>query len=255
MLCLLILVLGRVVNVLAPLTLGALITSFDTKNIPPFPPSGSSPWSYLIIYVILCFLSSSGGLAVLLDALWIPISQYSDRSMSTHTFNHILALSLSWHTKHKTSELLRILDRVTAVNRAAELIVFAVLPTLLDVAIAVIVFMIRFEMSLGVLVGAVMVVYIWASVVLTSYRTRIRKMNDQDVVSTPYVAIPCNVYAHCTVFLFGSDVHAQTTREIHTEGLLNYETVKYFGGEEYEMQRYAVAIGDYQVLERESICE
>jgi ATP-binding cassette subfamily B (MDR/TAP) protein 6 len=175
--------------------------------------------------------------------------------MSTHTFNHILALSLSWHTKHKTSELLRILDRVTAVNRAGELIVFAVLPTLLDVAIAVIVFMIRFELSLGVLVGAVTVLYIWASVVLTRYRTRIRKMDDQDVVSTPYVAIPCNVYAHCMVFLFGSDVHAQTTREILTDGLLNYETVKYFGGEEYEMQRYAVAIGDYQIFERESICE
>lgn len=215
MLCLLILILGRVVNVLAPLTLGALITSFDTPNIPPSPPSGSSPWPYLIIYVILGFLSFSGGLAALLDALWIPISQYSDRSMSTHTFNHILALSLSWHTKHKTGELLRILDRVTAVNRAGELIVFAVLPKLLDVAIAIIVFMIKFELTLGVLIAAVTVIYIWASVVLTRYRTRIRKMDDQDVVSTPYVAIPCNAYARCMVFSFASDVYADYSRDPH----------------------------------------
>lgn len=37
------------------------------------------------------------------------------------------------------------------------------------------------------------------------------------------------------------------TRGIHTDTLLNYETVKYFGGEEHEGERYRQAIGEYQV--------
>lgn len=57
---------------------------------------------------------------------------------------------------------------------------------------------------------------------MTKWRTQIRRqMNDRDIV----------------------------TRGIHTDCLLNYETVKYFGGEEHEGQRYREAVANYQVLE------
>lgn len=41
----------------------------------------------------------------------------------------------------------------------------------------------------------------------------------------------------------------QITRGIHTDCLLNYETVKYFGGEQHEGERYRDAINQYQALE------
>lgn len=47
----------------------------------------------------------------------------------------------------------------------------------------------------------------------------------------------------------------QVTRGIHTDCLLNYETVKYFGGEEHEGERYADAIREYQSLEYRVISE
>jgi hypothetical protein len=184
LICFLILILGRVVNAFLPLTLGALITTFDTPGVSPFPAFGSSPWPYLITYVLLRFLASSGGLAAIRDALWIPLMQYSDRSMSMLSFNHVLALSLSWHTKRKTGELLRILDRGSAINRVGELIGFTVIPALVDICVALVVFVVRFEPALGAVVGVVMGSYIWASVMLTRYRTRIRRrMNERDVVS------------------------------------------------------------------------
>ncbi|KAG1799838.1 uncharacterized protein HD556DRAFT_69973 [Suillus plorans] len=221
--CFFILVLGRVVNAFLPFVLGALITTFDTPGVAPFPAFGSSPWPYLISYVVLRFLASSGGLAAFRDALWIPLMQYSDRSMSMLSFNHVLALSLSWHTKRKTGELLRILDRGSAINRVGELIGFTVVPALVDICVALVVFVVKFEPALGAVVGVVMGCYIWASVVLTRYRTRIRRlMNERDV----------------------------NMRGIHTDCLLNYETVKYFGGEEYEAQRYTEAIEEYQSLEK-----
>ena len=42
---------------------------------------------------------------------------------------------------------------------------------------------------------------------------------------------------------------SKVTRGIHTDCLLNYETVKYFGGEEHEGERYREAIREYQTLE------
>jgi ABC-type transport system involved in Fe-S cluster assembly fused permease/ATPase subunit len=41
----------------------------------------------------------------------------------------------------------------------------------------------------------------------------------------------------------------QVTRGIHTDCLINYETVKYFNGEEHEGARYRDAIREYQLLE------
>ena len=36
--------------------------------------------------------------------------------MSLLSFNHLLYLSFAWHTKRKTGEVLRILDRGAAIN-------------------------------------------------------------------------------------------------------------------------------------------
>ena len=41
----------------------------------------------------------------------------------------------------------------------------------------------------------------------------------------------------------------KVSRGIHTDCLLNYETVKHFGGEQHESQRYREAIREFQVLE------
>jgi hypothetical protein len=46
----------------------------------------------------------------------------------------------------------------------------------------------------------------------------------------------------------------QVTRGIHADCLLNYETVKYFGGEEHEGERYRRAVAEYQELEYKVIC-
>jgi hypothetical protein len=58
--------------------------------------------------------------------------------------------------------------------------------------------------------------------VLTRWRTKLRrKMNERDMF----------------------------TRGIHTDCLLNYETVKYFNGEEHEAARYHEAVKAYQSVE------
>lgn len=61
-------------------------------------------------------------------------------------------------------------------------------------------------------------------------------MNDRDVVC------PCLLWQVAINWF-------QITRGIHTDCLLNYETVKYFNGEEHEGARYREAVREYQALE------
>ncbi|KAH9929622.1 uncharacterized protein BXZ73DRAFT_47940 [Epithele typhae] len=214
-LCFLIMIVGRVVNVFVPWIFAQLVRIFEDG-------SKVSLWPYLWAYVGLRFLQSTGGLAALRDSLWIPVMQYSDREMSQLSFDHLLQLSFAFHTHRKTGEVLRILDRGAAINHTFETLVFNVLPTFADIAIALVFFVVYFEWTLAVVIFFVMTAYVSASVILTRWRTQLRRqMNDRDVM----------------------------IRGIHTDCLLNYETVKYFNGEQHEGERYAEAIRQYQSFE------
>ncbi|TFK44564.1 hypothetical protein BDQ12DRAFT_717702 [Crucibulum laeve] len=213
--CMVILLIGRVINFAMPIALGELVRILEGR-------SQRSPWPFLFGYVGLRFLQGSGGLSAIRDSLWAPVMQYSDREMSQLSFDHLLNLSFAWHTRRKTGEILRVLDRGAAINHTFELILFNIVPTFIDIAVALVTFCFLFEWTLSLVIFFVMFAYVAASVILTRWRTRIRRqMNDRDVV----------------------------TRGIHTDCLLNYETVKYFGGEEHEGARYRDAIREYQALE------
>ncbi|KAF8160969.1 hypothetical protein B0H34DRAFT_698907 [Crassisporium funariophilum] len=214
-LCVIILLLGRIINLAMPITLGELIKVLEGR-------STHSPWPFLFGYVGMRFLQGSGGLSALRDCLWAPVMQYSDREMSQLSFDHLLNLSFAWHTRRKTGEILRVLDRGAAINHTFELILFNIIPTFIDIFVALVAFCIIFRWTLALVIFVVMFAYVAASVILTQWRTRLRRqMNDRDVV----------------------------TRGIHTDCLLNYETVKYFGGEQHEGDRYSEAIREYQALE------
>lgn len=45
---------------------------------------------------------------------------HSSLEMSQLSFDHILNLSYAWHTRRKTGEVLRVLDRGAAINRTLE---------------------------------------------------------------------------------------------------------------------------------------
>ncbi|EIW63180.1 uncharacterized protein TRAVEDRAFT_62820 [Trametes versicolor FP-101664 SS1] len=214
-LCFLVMLVGRVVNFLVPLVFAQLVRIFEEG-------SQTSPWPYLGAYVALRFLQATGGLAALRDTLWIPVMQYSDREMSQLSFDHLLQLSFAFHARRKTGEVLRILDRGAAINHTFETIIFNILPTFFDIAIALVFFVVYFEWTLAIVIFFVMAAYVAASVVLTRWRTKLRRqMNERDMV----------------------------IRGIHTDCLLNYETVKYFNGEEHEGERYRDSIRQYQNLE------
>lgn len=79
--------------------------------------------------------------------------------MSKLSFNHLLSLSLSFHLRRKTGEILRILDRGSAINRIFELLLFNILPTFIDIFVALAIFVWKFDWTLAVLIAFVMAGY------------------------------------------------------------------------------------------------
>lgn len=79
--------------------------------------------------------------------------------MSLLSFNHLLNLSFSFHTHRKTGEVLRILDRGAAINHTFELILFNIIPTFVDIFVALFFFCIYFELTLAVVVFFVFAAY------------------------------------------------------------------------------------------------
>ncbi|TFK75330.1 hypothetical protein BDN72DRAFT_954958 [Pluteus cervinus] len=215
LICVFILIIARVVNFATPFVFGELIRALEGN-------SDRSLWLVLFAYVGLRGLQGSGGLSAVRETLWASVMQYSDREMSQLSFDHLLNLSFSWHLRRKTGEILRVLDRGQAINRTLELLLFNIVPTFIDIFIALVVFCVMFQWTLALVIFGVMFTYVSASVALTQRRTKLRRqMNDRDLVS----------------------------RGIHTDCLLNYETVKYFNGEEHEGNRYREAVNQYQIME------
>ena len=79
--------------------------------------------------------------------------------MSLLSFNHLLNLSFNFHTHRKTGEVLRILDRGAAINHTFELILFNIIPTFIDIFVALIFFSIYFEWVLSLVIFFVFAAY------------------------------------------------------------------------------------------------
>jgi len=70
-------------------------------------------------------------------------------------------LSLRWHLGRKTGEVLRVMDRGTdSINNLLNYILFSILPTIIDIIVAVLFFVSAFNKWFGLIVFTTMVLYI-----------------------------------------------------------------------------------------------
>lgn len=76
-------------------------------------------------------------------------------------FRHLHSLSLRWHVGRKTGEVLRVMDRGTdSINNLLNYIIFSILPTIVDIVIAIVFFITAFNIWFGLIVFITMALYI-----------------------------------------------------------------------------------------------
>ncbi|GAB6026750.1 Homocysteine S-methyltransferase 1 [Chamberlinius hualienensis] len=230
LICTIFLIGGRIVNFYVPYLNKEIVNSLSVVGVGaddiPF------KWGLILIYGMLMLLQGGGGvggMGLLNNArnfLWIRVQQYTTRELELLLFGHLHSLSLSWHLKRKTGEVLRAVDRGTnSVNNLLNYILFNIVPTIADVSIAVAYFIYAFNIWFGLIVFVTMALYLGVTIWLTEWRTKYRRsMNQLD----------------------------NAVNSTAVDSLLNFETVKYYGAEDFEVQRYKEAILNFQEAEWKS---
>ncbi|KAF2900621.1 hypothetical protein ILUMI_05560 [Ignelater luminosus] len=223
--CFLLLAAGRAINLYVPIYNKLLVDSMIATPL-------VFRWDWILIYVGFKFLQGggTGGMGVLNNLrsfLWIRIQQYTTREIEVELFRHLHSLSLRWHLSRKTGEVLRIMDRGTdSINNLLSYILFSIFPTIVDIIIAVVFFISVFNGWFGLIVFVTMLLYIIGTIAVTEWRTKFqRRMNLAD----------------------------NATKARSVDSLLNFETVKYYGAEQYEVDAFRDAVLNYQAAEWKSM--
>jgi hypothetical protein len=172
MVCILLVVAQRVVNVLVPFQAGKItnILSGEREANPGL------PWFQICLFIIYRLLQGSSGLLNAARAcLWIPIGQYSYRELSTASFEHVHSLSLDFHLGKKTGEVISALSKGNSINNFLEQLSFQLGPMLVDLVVAFGYFLVAFDVYYALVVAVVMCVYVYATVRLAQWRVTVRR--------------------------------------------------------------------------------
>lgn len=137
--------------------------------------AGRIPWVQLTFYVALRWLDSASGVEALQNFLWMPIEQYSYRSLTGAAYNHVMSLSYDFHSNKQTGDVWSSIAQGRAVNGFVETILFQVFPMLADLLVAFAYFFIVFGTYMALIVGSVMVVYLYATFKLSIARNSTRR--------------------------------------------------------------------------------
>lgn len=154
------------------------------------------------------------------DYLFSFVAQHAQRVVGLETFQHLHQLSLKFHLERQTGGLSRVIERGThGIQFVLSFMAFNILPTFIEIALVTAILGVRFEPSFAIVTFSTIVLYISYTLWVTDWRVKHRKtMNDRDTEAN--------------------------TKAI--DSLLNYETVKYFGNEQHEYNRFDKALAGYE---------
>jgi ATP-binding cassette subfamily B protein len=147
------------------------------------------------------------------------VGQDATRQLAEDVFARLHRLSLRFHLSRRTGEVTKVVERGTkSIDSMLYFLLFNIAPTIIELIAVGIIFYTLFGGELVIATAVTVVAYIWTTQAITEWRTKLRKqMNDLD----------------------------GTALSRAVDSLLNYETVKYFGAEDRERERYGSAARAY----------
>ena len=160
------------------------------------------------------------GLTQIRDGLFAKVAMHAVRRLALRTFEHMHRLSLRFHLERKTGGLTRVLERGrNGIEELSRLVVLTLVPTIVEFALVLGVLAYEFDWVYSLVVFLMVAAYLAYTYKATQWRIEIRRrMNN-------------------------SDTDANTKA---VDSLLNYETVKYFGAERRETERYDASMAKYE---------
>ncbi|MCE2564246.1 ABC transporter ATP-binding protein/permease [Komagataeibacter sp. FNDCF1] len=164
---------------------------------------------------------AAAGLGELRDALFAPLRYRISRIAAMRSFTHMHQLSLRFHLNRQSGSVTRAIARGTeAIETLLRVGVFNVAPTLIEALLVIVVIWRLFDWRYAVVMLLAVAVYVLFTIQFTSWRIGLRRQMN--------------------------DINSEASWKA-LDSLLNYETVKYFGNEDHERQRYEDAQRRYEL--------
>ncbi|MDH5471562.1 MAG: ABC transporter ATP-binding protein/permease [Gammaproteobacteria bacterium] len=204
------LMLAKFAIVGIPLILKQIVDQLDLVLKSPQAIGAALPLSLLLGYGALRLMNVM--FSELRDAVFARVRYRAMRDISTRVVKHLYDLSLKFHLERKTGGISRDLERGTrSLSSILNYLTFNIIPTLIEFALVAIILFSQYDAHFALITFGTVVIYIGYTMAVTEWRMHFRhEMNAHD-----------------------SNANSQAI-----DGLINYETVKYFNNEAYELNRY-----------------
>ena len=199
------LISAKLANVAVPIVLKDIVDSLDQSNMVLI-----LPVSLLFAYGLLRLSSSLFN--ELRDAVFAKVRYHAMHLIALGVFKHLHTLDLSFHLDRRIGGITRDIDRGTqSVSTLLSIFVFNILPSFFEICLVIGVLWVNYDVFFAGISLATVVFYIGLTLAITTWRMKYRyQMNDMQ-----------------------SEANTNAV-----DSLINYETVKYFNREEFEVNRY-----------------
>ena len=208
------LVFAKAANVGVPIYLKKIVDSLDQQ-----------PEQVLVLPVALLVVYGALKLSASLfnelrDVIFAKVRYRAMRRLSTRVLTHLHKLSLRFHLERRTGGISRDLERGTrSVSTILNYMAFSILPILVEFALVAFVLLSDYDPVFTLAVFGSVVVYMAFTFAITEWRMDFRHtMNQLD-----------------------SQANGQAV-----DSLMNYETVKYFGNERMEIERFDNTLSEWE---------
>ncbi|KAJ2252946.1 Iron-sulfur clusters transporter atm1, mitochondrial [Coemansia sp. RSA 455] len=209
---------GKLANVQVPILFKDIV---DTLNIDVAATGGTL--STIATAMLIGYGAARLGAAVLQElrnAIFANVQQSAIRNLALGIYRHLLNLDIQFHLSRETGGLTRAIDRGTkGISFILSSLVVHLVPTFLEIGMVSGILAYKFGPQYAVVTVATMAVYIVFTLAITQWRAKFRRN--------------MNV----------ADNQAAT---VAVDSLINYESVKYFNAEEYQIKKYNKALVKYQ---------
>ena len=207
------LVLAKVATVAVPLILKRIVDALDVEASLLLLPLG-----LLLAYGALRLTTALFN--EFRDVLFARVRYRAIQNLSTRVLQHLHNLPLRFHLERQTGSITRDLERGTqSLSSIINYMVFSIVPTFVELGLVAVILLSAYALKFSIVTVITIIIYISFTLLVTNWRMKYRhEMNRLD----------------------------SKANAIAVDSLLNYETVKYFNNERYELSRYGETLSQWE---------
>lgn len=169
----------------------------------------------MLVLALYEWLHSGFGLQLISRIAEIPAQQFAHKKISMTAFNHVMNLSMDFHTEKNSGELIAGISQGQGLYDLLDFMFLHLGPMFVDLFVAVFYVTYLFDSYMALIVIATGVLYTWVGAKVTAWSARKRR---------------------------GFNTAYRDESKVQTEGIINWQTVSHFNRQPYESMRYEEAV-------------